>query len=353
MNGVFDEALGVLADTGPEYEAFGGRVSLANHGSMVVEALCGMGREDAVFDWVQRYRPRLDGRPAPRSRISSSDWPDALGDMSRVRDWADLFDDQLAESSWREVLNRWFLRLAPGMVGGVHGAIRTAHAVRSLGRAESALRIHELAEGMAYWAAQYETLPRSRGPSGNLLPSQAIAQLEQLDLADRVGWLAFTEPIRKLAALPSFAGATELIDTHRDPATIVADLARSFAAILVTNNSTVNPRALCHGLTAGTATRMTGPHLSDEASEASLRYGWQTAAAFYSALVLEPPIDAVDAPEPTVDEIIDEALDCPDEHGIKVTEACLREYAFDPDPVYLAAALSTTRRLVEVGINLY
>jgi hypothetical protein len=251
------------------------------------------------------------------------------------------------------VLNRWFPRLAPGMVGGVHGAIRTAHAVRSLGRAETVLRFHELAEGMAYWAAQYETLPQSPGPSGNLLPSQAIAQLEQLDLADRTGWLAFTEPIRKLAALPSFAGAADLVDTHRNPSTIVADLARSFAAILITNNATVNPRALCHGLTAGTATRMMRPHLSDEATEASLRYGWQTAAAFYSALVLEPPIDAVQAPAQTVDEIIDEALACPDEHGIKVTEACWREYALDPDPVYLVAALSTTRRLNEVGINLY
>ena len=282
MGDIFDEALGVLADTGPEYAAFGGRVSFANHGSMVIEALCTLGREEAIPDWVQRYRPRLDGRPASRMKISSSDWSGALGDMSRVRDWADLFDHELAETHWTEVLNRWFPRLAPGMVGGVHGAIRTAHAVRSLGRAETALRLHELAEGMAYWAAQYETLPRSPGQSGTLLPSQAIAQLEQLALADRTGWLAFTEPIRKLATLPSFAVAADLVDTHLDPSIIVADLARSFAAILMANNASVNPRALCHGLTAGTATRMMRPHLSNEATEVSLRYGWQTAAAFYS-----------------------------------------------------------------------
>jgi hypothetical protein len=185
------------------------------------------------------------------------------------------------------------------------------------------------------------------------LPSQAIAQLEQLDLADRTGWIRFTDPIRKLSTLPSFAGAADLVDTDRDPSTIVADLARSFAAILITNNATVNPRALCHGLTAGAAPRMMWGHLSAEATEAALRYGWQTAAAFYSALVLESPAERVEAPTQTVDQIIDEALACPDEHAVKVTEACWREYALDPDPVYLVAAVSTIRRLNEVGLNLY
>ena len=348
----FDDALGVLGDTGPEYLAFGGRISFANHGPMVIEALSTMGREGAFLDWAQQYRPRLEGRPVSRAKISSSDWPEALGDMSRVRDWADLFDAELAESPWTEVLNRWFPRLAPGMVGGVHGAIRTAHGVRSLGRQVTALRLHELAEGMAYWAAQYESLPRSQGPE-SLLPSQAIAQLEQLDLADRTGWIRFTDPIRKLSTLSSFAGAADLVDTSRDSSTIVADLARSFAAILITNNASVNPRALCHGLTAGTASRMMWKHLSANSTEAALRYGWQTTAAFFSALVLEPPAATVETPTQTVDEIIDEALACPDEHAVKVTEACLREHTLDPDPVYLVAAVSTTRRLNEVGLNLY
>jgi len=58
-------------------------------------------------------------------------------------------------------------------------------------------------------------------------------------------------------------------------------------------------------------------------------------------------------PAETLDEIIDEAMHCPDEHGIKVTETCLRAYEHKPDPVLLVAALSTTRRLNEVGINLY
>ena len=98
---------------------------------------------------------------------------------------------------------------------------------------------------------------------------------------------------------------------------------------------------------------MMRPHLSPETTEATLRYGWQTAAAFYCAIVLDPPTLRVAPPPETIDDIIDEALQCPDEHGIKVTETCLREYEHRPDPVFLVAALSTTRRLNEVGINLY
>jgi hypothetical protein len=98
---------------------------------------------------------------------------------------------------------------------------------------------------------------------------------------------------------------------------------------------------------------MIQPHLSPDVTEVTLRYGWQAAAAFYCAVVLEPPTIGIAPPPETIDEIIDEALQCPDEHGIKVTETCLREYESTPDPVFLVATLSTTRRLNEVGINLY
>jgi predicted DsbA family dithiol-disulfide isomerase len=72
-----------------------------------------------------------------------------------------------------------------------------------------------------------------------------------------------------------------------------------------------------------------------------------------AAFVLEPPAEDVDAPSESIDDLFDEALDCPDEHGIKVLEVCLREYALDPNPVYLVAARDTTRRLRQVGLTVY
>ena len=40
----------------------------------------------------------------------------------------------------------------------------------------------------------------------------------------------------------------------------------------------------------------------------------------------------------SVEDLIDSAVATGDEHAIKFTEACLREHALNPKPVYLAAA---------------
>jgi hypothetical protein len=43
--------------------------------------------------------------------------------------------------------------------------------------------------------------------------------------------------------------------------------------------------------------------------------------------------------------LIDRALATRDEHAIKFTEACLREHALNPKPVYLQAAWDAVGRL--------
>ena len=45
------------------------------------------------------------------------------------------------------------------------------------------------------------------------------------------------------------------------------------------------------------------------------------------------------------DSLIDREVATVDEHAIKFTEACLREYALNPQQVYLAAAKDATEKL--------
>ena len=60
-------------------------------------------------------------------------------------------------------------RLAPGlMAAATHGWLRTAHAVRGLGRRQTPERLAELARGLAYWAARYQEVPGPSRPSGTL-----------------------------------------------------------------------------------------------------------------------------------------------------------------------------------------
>ena len=77
------------------------------------------------------------------------------------------------------------------------------------------------------------------------------------------------------------------------------------------------------------------------------RYAWQACAAIYawydttSGLLRAEPARPVEQ----ADELIDRAVATGGPHTIKFTEACLREYALNPSPVYLAAARDAVERV--------
>src|SRR5215471_7596973 len=95
-----DEALAVL--TGYGIQLNNGN---SNHAPMVAEALCALGRPDAVAPWIERYRRRMLPRPSAGSMIDREDWRGSLGDRGRFTDWAEFFCDELKEAVWPEVLD--------------------------------------------------------------------------------------------------------------------------------------------------------------------------------------------------------------------------------------------------------
>jgi hypothetical protein len=349
---VLDDALAALAGTGPEYDPFGSGFCLTNHVSMIAESLCALARPDAVMPAVEHLGKYLSPMPEGRAPITAAAWRDALGRLDRVGDWVPFFVTELDDADWVAVVDRWVPRLAPGSYA-VHGLLRTAHAVRALGQHDTPLRRHELADALGYWAALYETLPEAPATSPRLRPSEAFPLLDQPDVEERVSWMLFTQPIAAATALPSFATATDLVDLDGDPSEFLTDLAESVAAALVTNASAgTTARGIVHALTAGTATRLMLPYLSDESTTISLRYGWQVAAAFYAGHVVRPPQADPGAPAGSIDDLIDDAVACPDEHGAKIAEACLREYSITPNPVFLAAARACIDDLAVTGLRL-
>ena len=144
MATTIDDALDILHRTGPDL--VGGN---SNHGPMVAEALCALGRPDAVLPWLEGYKRRFQERSQARYSVSPDGWQEALGDRSRSAAWVAFFDHALAEAPWPAVLQAWVPRLVPGlMAAATHGLIRTGHAVRSLAASETPQRLHELAEGL-------------------------------------------------------------------------------------------------------------------------------------------------------------------------------------------------------------
>ncbi|HEV2098665.1 MAG TPA: hypothetical protein VGR45_07025, partial [Stellaceae bacterium] len=77
-----DDALAAVASCGIEL-ADGN----SNHAPMVAEALCALGRPEAVMPWIARYRERTLPRPPLGERIEPRGWRAALGRRERFADW--------------------------------------------------------------------------------------------------------------------------------------------------------------------------------------------------------------------------------------------------------------------------
>ena len=153
-DGILDEALERLRDTGPERNGW-----LSNHAPMAAEALTRRGHAAQVHRWLDGYGHLLEERPRGISPIPRDQWRDPLGDPVRTGDWLTFFERELAAAPWREVLAVWWPRLLPGIAAGAtHGVIRVGHAVRALLDVETAPRVMELAHGLAYWAARWQPL---------------------------------------------------------------------------------------------------------------------------------------------------------------------------------------------------
>jgi hypothetical protein len=338
-----EEALERFAPTGPEFSG-----GLANHGPMASEALFTLGRADAVERWVDAYRKRLGPAPVSHDPIRETDWSGALGRIDRVADWTAFFDRQLGEGPWESVLSTWARRLAPGLVAAAtHGLIRTGHAVRSLARKDTPLRRHELAEGLGYWAARYYLLPETPGGTPQRrLPSEAIGDIPRVPDDRQFHSGNITDRLAPLSDFAPFQGVAGLVDPSGDPSRFLSDLTVTFARVYLEQTQTgMGVITFIHGVTGPSAVRLLLPHVPPDVQASLLRYAWQAAAGFYAALGRPPATQALSPSVPSPADLVDRAVGNGDEHAIKFTEACLREHAILPRPVFFQAARDATSRL--------
>jgi hypothetical protein len=300
----------------------------AIHAPMGAEALATLGHGDRVPGWVDWYAG-LRGLGEPPDRLEPIDpddrssWRPALGENRRLTDWAVLFRRQIDELGWHGTLVKWWPRLTPGMLAGLtHGLIRTAHAVRSVATVEtpSEHQLHELANGLAFWAGMYQP-PSSAMSRG----AKVIGTVKTLGL----------QPASKL-----FAPADAKLDVSVDAA--LSELAAIGAGRYVTMQPGGNPVPAVHTVTAPAALRMVLPHLPAEFARPSyeaVRDVSGTLLNVFTGRSREPAEPVVDGNDPVVQQqIIERAVEMRDEHAIKISEAARREYAVHPDPRLFAAA---------------
>jgi hypothetical protein len=339
-----DEALEIMAPMGPELTN-----GFSNHAPMAIEAMCAMGRGDAAMPWFEGYRKSLAPRRARVARLTTDNWRAAVGDLRRSEDWLQFFLNELEEHPWPIVLETWAERLAPGlMAAATHGVIRTGHAARAIALEETPARRRELADGLAYWAADYMVLPAERHSAVRAKPSEAISNVKMIPFEIRKGnFGSFTDALLQLDSFEPFKHTLDGVDPSGDASAFLSDLTATFARVFIANACDIYTTvAFVHAVTGPSALRPLLPYLPDTTRRAALAYAWQAAAAMYATFGTSADLSRVDAFDSgDADELFDRAIVCGDEHAIKFTEVCLHEHALNSDPAYLAAADKAIRML--------
>jgi hypothetical protein len=327
---------------------------LANHGPMGAEALECIGHQALIPAFLGLYAPRLSP-PEPGRILSAAEEKSARGDIARGADWVATFDARLAEGEWREVVAECLPDLMPAVFAGAgHGFLRTAHAVRNLEREDSPLRRRELARGLAYWSARYQTLPGCPGYGSESIRDLATA----FDSWPFVGEPEsrqglFFEVVRRLDTFPEYSAAVERF-ARPDPGELsgfLSDLCRLGATAYLAHPEV--RIGYVHALTIPSALRLVSGCLDDPVACLAAAYVFQAMSALHSIFgERRSPLESDEEPDAEVarvsqdwNEIRYHAACSIQEHSIKMVEACWREDQISPDPIFRLAAADAALKI--------
>ena len=334
---ILDQALAPLGDTGPSLTN-----GFVNHAPMVAEALVAMGQCAAALPWVRAHLHDTMPEEKPSNFLNQSDWADGwqqtLGNNAHSAKWRAFFAQELETGDWQAVLNLWSFRLAPGLfAAATHGIIRVGHAVRALAVQDTPLRRRELSEGLALWAAAYQTLPEDRQSRETFLaPGDALKQVPLLPKEFRKNEGSITIALEQLHEVPEFAPVIGMIDLQENSGDLANAVATVFAQVFLDQtHSPLSAIVYTHSITAVAAILNISSHASEETLCELLAYGWQAASGLYCAYGFFP------GPGPGVMEveselaIAEKAVVHGDDHVIKLSEACLALYGRTGDRRFL------------------
>jgi hypothetical protein len=239
--------------------------------------------------------------------------------------------------AWRDVLTRWWPRLLPGIAAGAtHGVIRVGHAVRALLDEETAPRVSELGQGLAYWAARWQPIaPAGAGGYARSDPRSA------LDAVPRVPDQRFgiRNRLAQLADLPEWPASAAAVPGGDG---VDGRLAGIVGAAVLRHGTHGYAEAvmLVHAATAPLAVRRVLPALPSPLAMPSLAAAWAASAAVTAAYspASGRPAPTVAGPDPDPTESMTRAADSEDPHAIKFADAAIEIWSATKDPALLAAA---------------
>lgn len=320
-----DHSLRLLRPYGPYLKN-----GLSNHVPMVAEALCALGASAASQKWVTAHLGTIVERDNMGRPVTASAWEKSLGHADRFAGWEAFFRAEITFLGWRQALDKWSDRLAPGLfASATHGIIRVGHAARALSVSENETRLAELADGLAVWSSTYQELPTEfkSGPQYATV-AEAFTHLPLIPKAERNNGGLITDALAPLSSMGSFQPVISWIDVAQDPSGVADQIAYQQAMVFATEATTpLLAIVFTHAITSVHAILNIAPHVSDATVQRLLAYGWQAGAALYAAYVDERELKSENLPDPELrNDIVSRAIEHGDDHVIKLSEACLSFY---------------------------
>lgn len=319
---------------------------LSNHGPMTVDALVRLGRADVVSRWLADYQRELAPEPPLGTAIPREERAGRVGD-GQSADWLATYRSDLATRPWARVLSQSAHLLLPGLWSEAgHGIIRTAHGVRMLEDGVSRQRVDELARGLAVWATGWKRWPGNPTLEGPLTFPAAYAALFDIPNPSTPSW-NITSTLAGIDAEPTaslFVAAVEALGVTAPPARAISTFTAA-AARLELANGDHGVIGLIHALTLPAALRLLLPYLDDGQTRVGLAAAWSCLAVLSVGYGVNGSGPANLDSTLTREQLVDAAIANGDAHAIKMTEACLREYAINADGAYLEAAADACRRI--------
>lgn len=322
-----------IIEEGHRFGAFY-RGELANHLPMAIAALDAMGADEATLSrFAARYGRTLE--PIPPGIPAIGEAPGAwLGHREAFPAWVTYFEEQLATDA--NCVSAWIGRLMPGVASGAfHGLIRVAYAAPSGSR-------RELAHALACWASAWEALPGSPRPAdGRETPAgilSSLARHEAYGGRRREGGLIAA----RTQAAANEAGF-DAIAARVSPEELTLE---ALARLMLACYSASGNFTILHGVTACHALRTLMPMAGD--GRAALLHFWRALCAAFIGAGSPPVAGEAFAPETKLgwDAIRARAVQCEDEHDVKLAYSCWCEWQSRGDDLYRRVAASRVSRAV-------
>ncbi|MFC5473706.1 questin oxidase family protein [Paraherbaspirillum soli] len=331
----YDEALRQLLDSNAQLDVEG--KGTTNHCPMALCALAGMGagpeRLQAFFDmWVRRF-----GLPAPEitMRVDAQNWTEMTGNAA-------------AFGALRAYFAHWIVRSgANAVVAQVLGRVPFApasgafHALIRLGYGLEAEHSGEIAAGLAALVSRnlpinMQSVERRRAASVHEGWAALSNALNGAVFSDDL----ISSRLRAVASEPLFGAHLLAPPEH---AGLLDEMAHAALALYWKTNSFT----VMHMVTGLFATRQVFAHIPGTLAQRLLPDVWAALCAAYVSIGAPPvaadelalPVDPVAAGEQVAwPELLQLAIASDDDHVIKMTFTCWREYQRQPSSLYLLAA---------------